>query len=103
MSVVRGARPRGLAAAVPERRASWKDHVGAFGEEAEKIAASTGIRERRVAGDRLCASDLAQAAVERLLEDLAWTRDEVDLLVFVSQTPDFFLPATAAALHARLG
>src|SRR5258708_30221642 len=70
--------------------------------ELQKIIKGTGIERRRVASAGQCTSDSAQAAAERLLSDLSWTRDSIDLLVFVSQTPDYQLPATACLLQTRL-
>src|SRR5690606_8128718 len=66
-----------------------------------KFAASTGI-ERRPVGGELCSSDFCLAAAERLIDELGWQRDTIDSLVFVSQTPDYLLPATSCSLHARL-
>ena len=59
--------------------------------------------QRRFVDDTTCASDLCFAAAERLLTDLAVNRDEIDVLVFVSQTPDYRMPATAIILQDRLG
>lgn len=62
-----------------------------------------GVKTRRwvVAGQS--AADLCCAAGQCLLVALGWHRDSIDALIFVSQTPDFKLPATACSLHARLG
>jgi 3-oxoacyl-[acyl-carrier-protein] synthase-3 len=43
------------------------------------------------------------AAVDRLINDLDWNRDEISALVLVTQTPDLALPATACMLQERLG
>jgi 3-oxoacyl-[acyl-carrier-protein] synthase-3 len=51
----------------------------------------------------MCASDLCFAAADRLLDDLGWARDSIDALMFVSQTPDYRLPATSCGLQDRLG
>lgn len=67
----------------------------------EAFVETTGVKERRCS-ESLCTSDLCFAAAERLLADLGWNRDEVDALVFVSQTADYFLPATACVLQDRL-
>lgn len=48
------------------------------------------------------AGDLCVGAAQRLLEQMDWTRDSVDALILVTQTPDHFLPATACVAHARL-
>lgn len=63
---------------------------------------STGVERRRYS-EMLTTSDLCFEAAERLLADLGWKREEVDALVFVSQTPDYIYPATACILQNRLG
>ncbi len=67
---------------------------------ADKIYEKTGIRERRVAQEGECASDLAYAAATRLLSLGA---KEADYLLFCTQTPDYLLPTTACLLQHRLG
>ncbi len=69
----------------------------------EKIAAKTGIIERRLAGSRECASDLAVAAAQKLFASGACRPEEVDFLLFCTQSPDYFLPTTACILQGRLG
>ena len=103
-SVVSGVRIAGLVGAVPSNvRTILEDAEGGGGMEAEKISQSTGVRQRHVAPKGICTSDLCLAAAERLLDELGWSRDSVRLLVFVSQTPDYVLPATSCSLHGRLG
>ena len=62
----------------------------------------TGVMERHVS-KKLCTSDLGYMAAERLIADLKWDKNEIDALIFVSQTPDYILPATACILQNRLG
>lgn len=100
---VAGVRMAGVAAAVPSQRYPVAA-ASVFGtDEVERIQQSSGVQYRHIAPDSVCTSDLCQAAAERLLTSLAWTRDSVGVLIFVSQTPDYVLPATSCALHARLG
>ena len=43
-------------------------------------------------------------SAEQLIAELAWDKKEIDALVFVSQTPDFYnVPATSCLLQERLG
>lgn len=89
---------------MPRSIRSLDDDAAVFGREAvEKIAANTGIISRRWAGEGLCASDLCESAAHSLLSELGWAPESVDLLVFISQTGDHPLPATACLLHGRLG
>ena len=51
----------------------------------------------------LAIPDLCFAAAERLIADNNLNRNEIDLLVFLSQTPDYRMPATSILLQHRLG
>lgn len=68
----------------------------------EDFVKTTGVCERRVS-KTLCTSDLCYAAAEKLISDLGWNKTEIEAIVFVSQTPDYILPATACILQDRLG
>ncbi|MBR4729875.1 MAG: ketoacyl-ACP synthase III [Prevotella sp.] len=68
----------------------------------EAFVETTGVLERRLS-DTLTTSDLCCAAAEKLIEELSWERGEIEALVFVSQTADYILPATACILQDRLG
>ena len=68
----------------------------------EAFVELTGVKERHVS-DRLTTSDLGFAAAQRLLADLQWEKSEIEALVFVSQTADYFLPCTACILQDKLG
>jgi 3-oxoacyl-[acyl-carrier-protein] synthase III len=74
-----------------------------FGPEVmAKIIKATGI-ERRPVTDRHTVADLGEVAANRLLNELNWERDTVDLIIVVTQTPDYPLPSTACLLQHRLG
>ncbi|MCU0370956.1 MAG: ketoacyl-ACP synthase III, partial [Bacteroidales bacterium] len=48
-------------------------------------------------------SDLCFAAADKLLNDLGWDRNEVQALIFVSQSMDYIIPASSPILQDRLG
>ncbi len=68
----------------------------------ESFIASVGVREKRFS-DNFTAADLCETAARQLLEDLGWDKKDVGVLVMVTQTPDYILPATACVLHGKLG
>lgn len=70
--------------------------------DAQAFIESTGVLERRVSSV-LTTSDLCYAAAEKLISDLQWNKDDINIIIFVSQTPDFIEPATACILQDRLG
>ena len=72
-------------------------------EEVKKVVDKVGVIERRFVDEKTCASDLCFAAAEKLISDNDIDRTEIDLLVFLSQTPDYRMPATSILLQNRLG
>lgn len=69
----------------------------------DKIYAKTGIASRPISAEGECASDLAERACLQLLDLGKARREDIDFLVLCTQSPDYFLPATACVLQARLG
>ena len=68
----------------------------------EAFVEATGVLERHVS-NTLTTSDLCYEAAERLIAELKWEKSEIEAIVFVSQTADYVLPATACILQDRLG
>lgn len=69
----------------------------------EKIEKKIGIKERHITVDGETASDLAIKAAERLFAANDYDRNEVDYLIFVTQSPDYHLPTTACLIQTKLG
>ena len=70
--------------------------------EALKVIASTGIERHHKVDAGTTASDLTVKAVERLLTDLGWNSDDVDIFAYVCTSRDFIAPQTACVLQDRL-
>ncbi len=69
--------------------------------DAAAFVEATGVKERRV--DEFTTSDLCIVAAEQLLIDLNWDKSEIEAIIFVSQTTDYYLPATACIVQDKLG
>jgi 3-oxoacyl-[acyl-carrier-protein] synthase-3 len=95
------ARIAGVSAAVPKQALSNNDLPGDTGE-VHRTAKLCGIETRHIAPADVCASDLCFTAAEDLLEGLGWDRNSVDMLIFLSQSPDYISPATSCVLQHRL-
>jgi len=94
---------KGIAACVPVRSESNLDYELLTREERIKLVKTTGIEKRRIAEGDQCTSDFCFIAAERLIADLKWKKDEIEALIFVSQTADYPYPATSIILQDRLG
>lgn len=71
--------------------------------EAEKVILSTGIERRRIADTGVTSGDLSCKAAEELIAGLGWNKEDIDCLIFVSQTQDYILPATSCVIQGKLG
>lgn len=92
-----------LVSIVPERVVDNYD-LKFFGEEeAKRIEKKSGIRFRRHVDENTCTSDLGAFAVEKLFGQGGVEKSDIDYLVFVTQTPDYRMPFTAALVHDRVG
>ncbi|GHT77569.1 3-oxoacyl-ACP synthase [Bacteroidia bacterium] len=93
----------GIAAGVPANITLNNEQVIQSEDyDANAFVETTGVRQRRVS-ETLTTSDLCFAAADKLISDLEWDKSEIEMLVFVSQTADYILPATACILQERLG
>ena len=69
----------------------------------EKIVRKLGIETRPIAAENETAADLAVAAAEILLDNGSCEHEEIDFVLFCTQSPDYFLPSSACLIHERLG
>lgn len=94
----------GISAAVPKNIIDNYKYTEIFNQDdVKEVVDKIGVKERRFADINTCASDLCYAAAEDLIEKMKINREEIDLLIFISQTPDYRMPATSIILQERLG
>ncbi len=61
-----------------------------------------GFEKRRVVRPGVCVSDLAVCGLEHLFDNGWLDRDEIDALILVTQSPDYFMPPTSSVIQGRL-
>lgn len=66
------------------------------------IEKTLGIRERRIAEDNQATSDLAYKAGARAIENAHLTKDDIDLIIVATSTPDRPCPSTACFVQDKL-
>lgn len=71
-------------------------------EDIAKVKNQIGIVEKHIAPAHVCSSDLCCKAAEYIFCHDDIRREDVDALIFVSQTADYRQPATAPMLQHRL-
>jgi 3-oxoacyl-[acyl-carrier-protein] synthase-3 len=95
----------GIFTAIPQVKKCIDDEIKLYGgnsSKVERIKKTIGLNKRFVADKETTTSDLCEYAADKLLDKMKIERSGIDALICVTQTPDYFQPATAAYLHGRL-
>lgn len=92
----------GTGSYLPEKVLTNRDLEKMVDTTDEWIFSRTGIRERRLAADTETTTDLACHAATRAMDAASVTKDEIDLIVVATTTPDRVFPSTACLLQERL-
>ena len=93
----------GVSMAVPKHTVKTAEIDLFTQEEADIFDNTVGIKFRHIAPETMCASDMCQAAGEKLLSDLGWEKESIDALIFESVTGDYRTPPTSCLLQDRMG
>ena len=95
---------RSIGAYVPEKILSNADLEKMVDTTDEWIVKRTGIKERRIAAEDEYTSDMAAKACELAIERSGITKDEIDLVLCATVTPDYFnMPSTACIISDKIG
>ena len=86
----------------PEKKVTNEDLQKEFPEwSPEKIFNKVGVKQRHTASAEETVLELAVKASEKLLKKT--DKNEIDFILFCTQSPDYHLPTTACILQDRLG
>jgi len=92
----------GISACVPQDEYSNNNYDWISEKERETLIKVIGVEKKRHAKKGTTTSDLCFVAADNLINELNWDRSEIDLLIFVSQSRDYIIPATAGLLQDKL-
>ena len=101
--LVRNVKILGTGSYVPDTVYSNK-HIETFLETNDEwIQLNLGIKERRIAAENQATSDLAVEAAKRAIESAGITKEDIELIIVATATPDRQAPSTAAIVQNKLG
>lgn len=96
------ARIIGLGSYLPSRILTNADLEKLVETTDEWIVSRTGIKERRIAADDECTSDMGLKAAHIALQSAKITPEKIDLILFATMSPDYIAPATAVMIQGKL-
>src|SRR5574344_1947781 len=96
----------GLVTIVPKNIVKFDDQIENFNfspKQSMKLKLIMGYNETRIAEKGVCSSDLCEYGMNYLFDNNLLKIEDVDALIMVTQSPDYFMPATGNILHGKLG
>ena len=94
----------GVSTSVPPSIRRTSDLKETFGDEiTTKIEKHVGVTQGHICDEITTTSDLCVDAAINLIKELKINKEDIDGLIFVSQTPDYIAPSTACLIQHRLG
>lgn len=93
----------GWGMAAPEIIMTNDDMAAIVETDNEWIVSRTGIRERRIAGEKESTATLGYKAAQRALEEADLLPIELDLIIVATSTPEHVFPSTASLIQDWLG
>ncbi len=95
---------RDIKSYIPEKRLTNDELVKRLKVDKNFLEEKLGIINRSISDNNEASSDLAIRAAEKLLlMNSSLKKEDIDLLIIVTQTPDYKLPHTSAIVQDRLG
>jgi len=97
------ARITGTGSYLPERIMTNADMEKVVDTTDQWIQDRTGIKQRHIAADDQTTSDLAEQAALKAIEASGINKEDIDLIIVATTTPDLVFPSTACLLQNKLG
>jgi 3-oxoacyl-[acyl-carrier-protein] synthase-3 len=95
---------RSIGAYIPEKTLTNQDLEKIVDTTDEWILKRTGIKERRIAAENEYTSDMGAKACEVAIERAGIAKEEIDLVICATVTPDYFnMPSTACIIADKIG
>lgn len=92
---------RAIASAFPQTEYDTDTIAAWVGADAEFVANKVGVRRRGFLAADETGLDLAAAAAETVLQKVGLEAESIDLLLYVTQTPEYGIPQNSALLQER--
>jgi len=95
----------GILTILPEKEVAFEDEISNYGfttKQSMKLKMVMGFDKRRVVEPGTSVSDLCVHGLNYLFNEDLLNKDDIDALILVTQSPDYFMPATSHIIHGML-
>lgn len=96
----------GILTVLPAREVAFEDEICNYNfstAKSLKLKMAMGYNKHRIVEEGVCVSDLCCYGLTYLFDHSLLKREEIDALILVTQSPDYFMPPTSNIVQGRLG
>ena len=92
-----------ISVCVPKKIFKLK-HLSKKGIERKILNSSNmlGVKQNYISNPKITTLDLCHAATLNIIKALKWKPKDIDIVVFVTQTPDYLMPSCSNIIHEKL-
>lgn len=96
----------GILTILPKKAVKFEDEMANYSfspAKCMKLKLAMGYNEHRIAEPGQCSSDFCKFGLQYLFDNGMLKKDEIDALLFVSQSADYYMPPTSNLIHGHFG
>ena len=96
----------GILTVLPQKAVKFEDEMSNYNfspAKCMKLKLAMGYNEHRIAAPGQTSADFCAFGLQYLFDNALLKPEEIDALLFVSQSPDYYMPPTSNLLHGRFG
>jgi len=104
--VFRNKRISGILTILPKKAVKFEDEMANYNfspAKCMKLKLAMGYNEHRIAEPGQCSSDFCIFGLQYLFDNGLLDKEDIDALLFVSQSADFYMPPTSNIIHGHFG
>ena len=104
-SVLKNVSIKAISVSVPKKKFTLKQIVkkGAKNNKIINSSKMLGVKQNYTSSPNITTLDLCYDAAKDVIKNLKWKSSDVDIVVFVTQTPDYLMPSCSNIMHEKLG
>ena len=104
--VFKNKRIGGILTILPQRAVRFEDEMANYNfspAKCMKLKLAMGYNEHRIAAPGQCSSDFCTFGLQYLFDNGLLKKEDIDALLFVSQSADYYMPPTSNIIHGHFG
>lgn len=104
--VFKNKRISGILTILPQKAVKFEDEMANYNfspAKCMKLKLAMGYNEHRIAAPGQCSSDFCKYGLQYLFDNSLLKKEDIDALLFVSQSADYYMPPTSNIIHGHFG